>query len=85
MNSGPNMPKVNFGSSMIVEDHLKKVLTKCKGHRWQTTDNKLIPRSQHSCFGDFPKEYMKKSGDGVEPVPKIEEHEMSIAASGRGK
>lgn len=77
------MPKINHGSSMIVEDHLKKVLTMTKGPSWKVTDNSLLPRSQHSCFGDFPTEYLKKAAPTVEPVPKIDEHEVSIAASGR--
>ena len=86
MNTGPPvMPKINHGSSMIVEDHLKKVLTMTKGPAWKVTDNSLLPRSQHSCFGDFPKDYLKKPDAVVEPVAKIDEHEVSIAASGRGK
>ena len=79
------MPKINHGSSMIVEDHLKKVLTMTRGASWKFTNNQLIPRSQHSCFGDFPAEYLKKAGDKVEPVPVIEEAEVSIASHGKGK
>jgi hypothetical protein len=79
------MPKINHGSSMIVEDHLKKVLTMTRGEAWKFTDTKLIPRSQHSCFGDFPKEYLKKPDSKVEPVPLISAAEMSIAASGKGR
>lgn len=77
------MPKINHGSSMIVEDHLKKVLTMTRGESWRVTENQLLPRSQHSCFGDFPKDFLKKDEAKVDPVPKIEEHEVSIAASGR--
>ena len=79
------MPKINHGSSMIVEDHLKKVLTMTRGASWRVTDNALLPRSQHSCFGDFPQDYLKKAESKVDPVPVIEEHEVSIAASGRCK
>ena len=79
------MPKINHGSSMIVEDHLKKVLTMTRGQSWKFTNNALIPRSQHSCFGNFPKDYLKKPSDKVEPVPKIGEAEVSIAAGGKGK
>jgi len=77
------MPKINHGSSMIVEDHLKKVLTMTRGASWKPADNSLLPNSQHSCFGDFPTEYMKKAATNVEPVPKIDECEVSIAASGK--
>lgn len=76
-------PRVNFASSMIVEDHLKKVLAKTEGKPWKFTDNKLLPRSQHSPFGDFPPEYMKPKAAGVEPVPHIEAAEQSIAAQGK--
>ena len=79
------MPKINHGSSMIVEDHLKKVLTMTRGQAWRVVDNKLIPRSQHSCFGDFPKEYLAKKEEKVDPVPHIDEHEVSIASHGRCK
>ena len=79
------MPKINHGSSMIVEDQLKKVLTRTTGNQWKFNDNKLIPRSQHSVFGDFPKEYLKRSGDKVDPVPKINDAELSIASNGKGK
>jgi hypothetical protein len=68
---------------MIVEDHLKKVLTMTRGEAWKFTGNQLIPKSQHSCFGDFPKEYLKKADSKVEPVPLISAAEMSIAASGK--
>jgi hypothetical protein len=79
------MPKINFASSMLVEDHLKKVLAKTTGKPWKLTNNKLLPKSQHSPFGDFPPEYMKKPSNVVEPVPKIEAAEQSIAAKGHCK
>ena len=79
------MPKINFASSMLVEDHLKKVLAKTTGKPWKLTNNKLLPKSQHSPFGDFPPEYMKKPSNAVEPVPKIEAAEQSIAAKGHCK
>jgi len=79
------MPKINFASSMLVEDHLKKVLAKTTGKPWKLTNNKLLPKSQHSPFGDFPPEYMKKASNAVEPVPKIEAAEQSIAAKGHCK
>ncbi len=85
-NAGPTMPKINFASSMIVEDHLKKILTMTQGKAWKFTDNKLLPKSQHSPFGDFPPEYMKSlNKETVQPVPLIDEAEASIAANGKGK
>lgn len=76
------MPKINFASSMIVEDHLKKVLAKTDGKGWKFSMNKLLPRSQHSPFGDFPAEYFPAKGSGIEPVPRIDAAEVSIAAKG---
>ena len=79
------MPKINFASSMIVEDHLKKVLAKTDGKGWKFSMNKLLPRSQHSPFGDFPSEYFPAKGSGIEPVPRIDAAEVSIAAKGTRK
>ena len=77
------MPKINFASSMIVEDHLKKVLAKTDGKPWKFSMNKLLPKSQHSPFGDFPPEYFNKQKKDVMPVPLITNAECSIAAHGK--
>jgi len=46
----------------------------------------MLPRSQHSPFGDFPADYMKTlNKETVQPVPKIEEAEQSIAHAGKCK
>jgi len=79
------IPKINHSSQMIVEDHLKKVLTRTKGTSWKFSQNPLLPRSQHSAFGDFPKDYLPKKGNPVQPIPQISAQEQSIAASGTGK
>ena len=79
------MPKIHHASSMIVEDHLKKVLAKTDGKGWKFSQNKLLPRSQHSPFGDFPHDYMPKKSNAVEPVPQITAAEVSIAAKGTRK
>jgi hypothetical protein len=64
-----NMTKINHASSMIVEDHLKKVLTKTSAKGWKASDNPMLPRCQHSAFGDFPPDYMpKKEKKSAEPV-----------------
>jgi len=78
------MPKINYASSMIVEDHLKKILTMTRGKAWKFTDNKMIPRSQHSAFGDFPATHMTTlKKNEVQPVPLIEAAETSVAACGK--
>lgn len=79
------MPKINYASTMIVEDHLKKILAKTDGKPWKFSKNKLLPKSQHSAFGDFPKDYLPKRQNPVEDVQPINSQEQSIAATGYGK
>jgi hypothetical protein len=61
------MPKINFASSMIVEDHLKTILSKTQGKFWKAYDNKLLPRAPHSAFGDFPKELIPRNKENSPP------------------
>jgi hypothetical protein len=39
------IPKLNYASSMIVEDQLKKILAKTDGKGWKFSQNKLLPKS----------------------------------------
>ena len=55
----------NHAGSMINEDHLKKILGKTSNNPWKASNNKLLPRSQHSPFGDFPVTHMPKKESGV--------------------
>jgi len=77
------MPKINHASSMIVEDHLKKVLSKTGGKPWKFQNNTLLPRSQHSVFGDFPKNYLPRKANPIEPMQPLCNQEQSIAAQGK--
>lgn len=79
---GINIPKISYASTMIVEDHLKKMLSSTTNKPFKQSDNKLLPRSQHSPFGDFPKDYLPKKGGKVTEMEPIERHEQSIAATG---
>lgn len=54
------MPRINYASSMIVEDHLKQMLSKTQGKFWKPSDNFLLPRRPHCVFGDFPKEMLPR-------------------------
>lgn len=56
--TGVMMPKISYASTMIVEDHLKKLLTSNTDHPFKCSNNKLLPRPQHSPFGDFPADKM---------------------------
>jgi hypothetical protein len=80
--TGINMPKISYASTMIVEDHLKKCLAKTTNKPFKVSDNKLLPRAQHSPFGDFPKDFMPKKGATVTDIEPIQKHEQSIAAKG---
>ena len=49
----------NAGAPLLVEDHLKKILSRRENENYKPWKNKFAPENPHSCFGDFPKEYMK--------------------------
>jgi hypothetical protein len=82
------MPKISFASTMIVEDHLKKMLSANSEKPFKAADNKLLPKMKHSPFGDFPADYMAatKKLTAVNSAQKIggdtNLHELSIAAKG---
>jgi hypothetical protein len=82
--SGMMMPKISYASTMIVEDHLKKLLSSTTNKPFKVSDNKLLPKPQHSPFGDFPKEFLGKKTGKVTDIEPIERHEQSIAATGVG-
>lgn len=68
--SQPQFKAVNHASSMIVEDHMKKLLTMTTGNKWKCSNNKMLPKSQHSPFGDFPPEYMRNANKStIQPMP----------------
>lgn len=74
--------RVAPAGQMILEDHLKKCLSMTSGTKWKAYANKNLPRAQHSAFGDFPSDFMKKKAVGVTPVKAIDAQEVSIAAKG---
>ena len=79
------MNKMNHASSLIIEDHLKHVLTRTGGKPFKTSNNKNLPRALHSAFGDFPKDYMAK-GQGMAMMPKpLDQAELSVAATAVSK
>jgi hypothetical protein len=75
-----NMTKVNHASSMMIEDHLKRCLAKTSNKPFKVMDNKYLPKSLHSPFGDFPKEYMPSKKNPVTDLGPTISHEQSIAA-----
>lgn len=84
------IPKISYASTMIVEDHLKKMLTANTNHPFKPSDNKHLPKMKHSPFGDFPADYMKgkkltASASTGKIGGDIATHELSVAAKGIGK
>jgi hypothetical protein len=73
---------VNPASHLLVEDHLRKCLSKTTAKTWKPYANPNLPRAQHSAFGDFPKDYLKQKNAGVTPIMPIDKQEVSIAACG---
>lgn len=43
--TGMVMPKISYASTMIVEDHLKKLLASTTNKPFKVSDNKLLPKS----------------------------------------
>jgi hypothetical protein len=80
----PNIGKVtvNPASQLLVEDHLRKCLSKTTAKTWKPYANPNLPRAQHSAFGDFPKDYLKQKNAGVTAIHAIDKQEVSIAATG---
>ena len=74
--------KVNPASQLLVEDHLRKCLSKTTAETWRAYKNPNLPRAQHSAFGDFPKDYIKPKAAGVTAIRPIDNQEVSIAAKG---
>ena len=78
--------KPTRGNDMINEDHLKKTLSRTGGKDFKTSDNKLLPKPKHSCFGNFPAPKGGPStGLKVEPVPMLAAAEASAADNQKGK
>ena len=56
---GQGMGKTaTVSGSFAVENHLKQLLAKTGEKAFNVADNKLLPRPQHSVFGDFPKTHL---------------------------
>ena len=58
MQGRPGVNQPNNASQMVVEDHLKIILGKADKKPWKCSDNKKLPKSQHSVFGNFPGSHM---------------------------
>jgi len=71
--------KENIASKLIVEDHLKNLLSITENKSYKPWKNDFCPKNPQSPFGDFPREYQIKKKiipKRVEPI-----HELSQAAT----
>ena len=50
----------NIATGLVVEDTLKGMLLKTKNVNFKPWQNNFAPKYPHSCFGDFPKNYLPK-------------------------
>jgi hypothetical protein len=78
--TGLAMPKISYASTLIVEDHLKKLLTSNTAKPFRAFHNKLLPRVKHSAFGDFPADKMPAKRTQTLTPPPIDLHVVSISA-----
>lgn len=77
--------KINIAGSMVVEDHLKRTLSKTGGKPFKQSDNKLLPRPQESPFGDFPASHKNKPAGTIAQPQPLAAQEASVAATKVGK
>ena len=83
MNAGQK--NATIAGSMSIEDHLGKLLKRTGPVPMKCSDNKLLPRPQHSPFGDFPASHMPKKGGPVANPAALTAQEQSVAAGTTAK
>lgn len=71
-----------MAAELINNDYLKKVVNRTEG-QGTVGRSKYAARQQHSCFGDFPKDYMSKTSKNQDL--NIGVHEASQAATASSK
>ena len=78
MNAGSK--QATIAGQQSIEDHLGKLLKRTGPVPQKTSDNKLLPRPQHSPFGDFPASHMPKKTGPVANPAALTAQEQSVAA-----
>ena len=68
-----------LANDLVTEDYLKKILNKTTTKPVKLYDNKYCPKPNHSCFGNFPKEFISKKAQPSDF--EIEVYEKSQAAT----
>merc|ERR1711971_81786 len=78
---GQGMGKTaTVSGSFAVENHLAQLLAKTGEKKFNVADNKLLPRPQHSVFGDFPKTHLAAKRGPVADPAALGAAEASVAA-----
>jgi len=73
----------NIAGIMVVEEHLVKMLHRTGPKAYKVSNNKFLPRAQHSAFGDFPKSHMPpKKGPVAQPLPTIQQEQSTADKTG---
>ena len=83
MNAGQK--NATIAGSMSIEDHLGKLLKRTGPVPMKCSDNKLLPRPQHSPFGDFPASHMPSKKGPVANPGVLSAQEQSVAAGQTAK
>lgn len=76
--------KENIASCLIIEDHLKLMLSQTRNTVYKPWKNKFAPKYPHSCFGDFSKDLLcgfKKQIITKKPGNFEESHASTIFSS----
>lgn len=63
----------NIASCLIIEDHLKSMLSQSANYSFKPWNNKYAPKYPHTCFGDFTKEYLNIKPVKPQRLPDFEE------------
>ena len=72
----------NLANNLVCNDQAKNIMSKTGGKKFKPLDNKLLPKSAHSCFGDFPDSHLpKKNSDVPAPQPLAAAEQSAAAAS----
>ena len=72
--------KENIASCLIIEDHLKSMLSKTSNTNYKPWGNKFAPKYPHTCFGNFSKEFVVGVKKPILPK-KTPDYEESNAAT----
>lgn len=71
--------KDNIATTLVLEDHLKSMLSKTANLDYKPWKSKYAPKNPHSPFGNFPNEFMKITKITTPKIAPV--HEESQAAT----